>query len=134
MNYKDLNVYQRAYKVAIDLHHFIDENSKMGVNHSKELYNSSRDILCNIVEGFRQRTTKAKRFFNFKALDVIRRIQMDLDFLHDIQLISDDDYSLFYNEYDVCAKQLFKLNNSILEREREKQVETMVTAPAVSAA
>ena len=30
MTYKDLNVYQRAYKVAIDLHRFLEKN---GGNH-----------------------------------------------------------------------------------------------------
>ena len=49
---------------------------------------------------------------------------MDLDFLLDTQLLPETDYSKFYEEYDICAKQLYKLNSSILDKEKEKSAET----------
>ncbi len=120
--YKDLNVYQRAYKVAIDLHLYLKSDKlKMSPQQAEELKRLSRDILANIAEGFSQRTPKAKRFFNFKALDASRRIIMDLDFLHDVQSLKDKEYQQFSNEYEICAKQLFKLNQSILNKEVEKE-------------
>lgn len=120
MNYKDLNVYKRAYKVAIDLHHFLEANPKIPSHLLNRLQTMSREVLANIAESSAQRTTKAKRFFNFKARDLIRLIQMDLDFLHDIKLLPEDSYTLFYNEYEVCSKQLFKLNQSFLEKQEVK--------------
>ena len=122
--YKDLNVYQRAYKVAIDLHLYLKSDKlKMSPQQAEELKRLSRDILANIAEGFSQRTPKAKRFFNFKALDAARRIIMDLDFLYDVQSLKDKEYQQFSNEYEICAKQLFKLNKSILNKEMEKKAE-----------
>ena len=119
--YKDLNVYQRAYKVAIDLYLYLkNDKVKMSPQQVEELKRLSRDILANIAGGFSQRTPKAKRFFNFKALDATRRMIMDLDFLHDIQSLPVKEYQKFFNEYEICAKQLFKLNQSILNKATEK--------------
>ena len=124
MTYKDLNVYQRAYKVAIDLHRFLE---KQGANFTTDEINQlrglSRSIIGNIAEGFSQRTPKAKRFFNFKALDNVHTIMMDLDFLHDIKRIPAKQYEHFYAEYDVCARQLYKFNQSILESAKEAEAE-----------
>ena len=122
--YKDLNVYQRAYKVAIDLHLYLKKDKlKIAVQQAEDLKRLSRDILANIAEGFSQKTPKAKRYFNFKALDATRRMIMDLDFLHDIQSLPAKEYQHFFNEYEICAKQLFKLNQSILNKEMEKEAE-----------
>ena len=35
----------------------------------------------------------------------------------------DKEYQEFSNEYEICAKQLFKLNKSILDKEMEKEAE-----------
>ena len=42
MSYKDLNVYKRAYKVAIDLHKFLEKNEdKFLTNELNQLNNLS---------------------------------------------------------------------------------------------
>ena len=135
MNYKDLNVYQRAYKVAIDLHRFLEKNEgKFITDEVNQLKSLSREIIGNIAEGFSQRTPKAKRFFNFKALDAIHRIMMDLDFLHDIQRLPDEQYRNSYDEYDICARQLYKYNQSILKTNQvEASAETATEKVAVAA-
>ena len=122
MNYKDLNVYQRAYKVAIDLHCFLEKNEgNFTQDEINQLKSMSRSVIGNIAESFSQRSPKAKRFFNFKALDQIHSIQLDLDFLHDIQRFQDETYSKFYEEYDICGKQLYKLNKSILDTQNKSE-------------
>ena len=124
MSYKDLNVYQRAYKVAIDLHQFLQKRAgDFTTDELNQLKGLSRSILGNIAEGFSQRTSKAKRFFNFKALDNTHSILMDFDFLHDTGRIPKKQYEHFYNEYDVCARQLYKFNQSILESAKEAEAE-----------
>jgi four helix bundle protein len=126
MTYKDLNVYQRAYKVAIDLHQYIEKNEgNFSTDEINQLKSLSRNVLGNIAEGFSQRSSKAKRFFNFKALDSVHTLQMDLDFLHDIQRLPDKEYQKFYEEYDICAKQLYTLNKSILEKANEASKEAV---------
>ena len=124
MSYKDLNVYQRAYKVAIDLHQFLEKRAgDFTPDEINQLKGLSRSILGNIAEGFSQRTSKAKRFFNFKALDKVHSIMMDFDFLHDTGRIPKKQYEHFYAEYDVCARQLYKFNQSILESAKEAEPE-----------
>ncbi len=106
MNFKDLNVYQRAYKVAIDLHIYLEKNASKftqeGLNRVKNL---SREVLGCIAEGCSQRTAKAKRFFNFRALDALHALQLDIDFLHDIRRLPDEKFQHFNEEYDICSKQ-----------------------------
>ena len=122
MSYKDLNVYQRAYKVAIDLHRFLEKNEgNFTTDEVNQLRGLSRSIIGNIAEGFSQRTSKAKRFFNFRALDNTHSMMMDLDFLHDIKRIPAKQYEHFYAEYDVVARQLYKFNQSILESAKEAE-------------
>jgi four helix bundle protein len=124
MTYKDLNVYKRAYKVALDLHRFLDGNKKIESEWNNRIREFSREVMANIAESFAQRTPRAKRFFNFKARDSIRNLQMDLDFLHDVNLLPQEEYQLFYTEYEVCSKQLFKLNQSILEQSTQEKDQT----------
>ena len=50
-------------------------------------------------------------------------MMMDLDFLHDIKRIPQKQYEHFYAEYDVCARQLYKFNQSILESAKEAETE-----------
>ena len=123
MTYKELNVYQRAYRAAIDLHSLIEGDNKFSDDEIRQLNDLSRSITSNIAEGFSQRTAKAKRFFNFKAMDSIRQILMDLDFLHDTERLSPEDHKHLYEEYEICVKQLFKYNQSILEKAKEKEAE-----------
>ena len=118
MIYKDLNVYKRAYKVAIDLHLYLkNDKLKITAQQAEGLKSLSREILANIAEGFAQRTPKAKRYFNFKALDAARRMIMDLEFLSDIQCLPSEEHEQFSKEYEVCAAMLYKLNQSILNKE-----------------
>ena len=123
MNYKDLNVYQRAYKVAIDFHRFLEKDGgNYLTDEVNQLKGLSRDIIGNIAESFSQRTPKAKRFFIFKALDCINHLLIDLDFLHDVQRLPDENYRNFYSEYEICAKILYKMNKSILEKANNKEI------------
>ena len=127
MTYKDLNVYQRAYKVAIDLHRFLERSGgNFSTDEINQIKGMSRDVAGNIAEGFSQRTPKAKRFFNFKALDIVHRLLMDFDFLHDVQRLPDDMYRRFYEEYEVCAKILYTINKSILEKANQSKQEAAV--------
>ena len=123
MHYKDLNVYQRAYQVAIDLHSYLENKAeKLSESEINTFKDAARRVIGNIAEGFTQKTTKAKRFYNFKALDEINKIHLDLDFLHDIKRFAEEEYKIFYQEYDICIRQLFKLNQAILERAEKEEI------------
>ena len=119
-SFKDLNVYQRAYQVAIDLHQFLSSKvNKVIPQSASDLRKLAREILANIADGFYKRTSKAKRFFNFKALDAAHRILLDLEFLHDVKSIPTKEYEHLKDEFEGCAKQLYKFNESILNKEMD---------------
>lgn len=114
--YKDLDVYKRAYKVAIDFHLYLKGgNDKLDPEQVEHLKLLSRDVLRNIADSFKQRTSRAKRFFNFKALDACHRIMMDLEFLKDIKALPEEGFNTFFPETEICAKQIYRLNQAILE-------------------
>ena len=117
-SYKDLNVYQIAYKLAIEIHRYVEKNeSTFSSDEISQLKAMSRDIIGDIAEGFSQRTPKAKRFFNFKALDSLHRLQLDIDYLHDTQRLPDTPYTDFYNGYEQLAKMLYKTNQKLIEKQ-----------------
>ena len=119
-HYKELNVYKRAYKVAIELHNFPSQKGqKISPDQARKLNNLTRDILGNIAEGASARGPKARRYMNFKARDGAHRLLMDFEFLHDIGSLSDEDYDKFSKEFDICSAMLWKLNQSILDRQNE---------------
>lgn len=129
MNFKDLNVYQRAYKAAIDLHLFLNAKKTPVPPQCEEgLRRVSREILSGIAEGVNQPTPKSKRFVNFKALGAIRNMLLDLEFLSDTHCIPADEFKHLYGEYEICAKQLYKLNQSILEKSKTQETETPAKA------
>ena len=120
MTYKDLNVYQRIYKVAIDLHTFLKKNQKdFTANEVEELIGIAKRIIGDIAEAFTQRSPKAKRFLNFRALDSINKLLMELDFLHDTKRLPKDQYDHLYSETQISGRQLYKYNQSISEKQKE---------------
>lgn len=139
MSYKDLNVYQRVYKVAIDLHLFLlnSKENKIIPQNERRIRHLAREVLGNIAEGFYQKSQKAKRFFNFKAKDACNKMLLDLEFLQDVKAIPADEYDHFKNEYDIAAKQLYKMNQASLDRENQtedvEETEEVEKTKAVSA-
>lgn len=126
MTYKDLNVYKRAYKVAIDLHDFLHtKECELSTDEINQLKGISKMVITHIAEGFSQRSPKAKRFFNFKALDDIKHLLLDLDFLRDTKRLPEKQYDDLYSEYDICARQLYKYNQSINEHAKAKDQEVV---------
>ena len=129
MNFKDLNVYQRAYKAAIDLHLFLNaKKTQIPPQCEEGLRRVSREILSGIAEGVNQPTPKSKRFVNFKALGAIRNMLLDLEFLSDTKCIPAEEFKHLYGEYEICAKQLYKLNQSILEKSATHETKTQAKA------
>jgi hypothetical protein len=124
MQYKDLNVYKQAYKVAIDLHLYLKGEIKITGQQADGLKATSREILANIAEAFSNTQPKAKRYFNFKALDATRRMIMDLEWLNDTLLLPAEIYMKFNTEYEQVAERLYKENHDILNKETGKIAET----------
>jgi hypothetical protein len=107
MNYKELNVYQRAYKAAIDLHLMLNANRKIDGYGEESLRRRSREILSHLAESVNQQDmTKTKNYFKFKTINELNMMLVELAFNHNNGAISDTDYSHLASEYGLVIDEL----------------------------
>ena len=129
MTYKDLNVYKRIYKVAIDLHLFLQKNQgDFTSNEVDQLIGITKGAIGDIAEGFTQRSPKAKRFLYYRALDGVHKLLMELDFLHDTNRMPKKQYDHLYSECEISARQLYKFRQSVSDSSKAvEQKEAIAT-------
>lgn len=111
MNYRDLEVYQRSYKLALEIHEFSLTLPKyLQFDLGDQIRRASRSIPSNIAEGY-ARAKSSKDTVNFlnDALGSNEEMLFNLDFLKDSKLIEKVLYLKWFNEYTINGKQLFRL-------------------------
>lgn len=131
MNYKDSKIYQRAYKLAIDLHLLLKNRfQEIDFTLANHLRKESRELLGHLADGWTRFSPKAKRFGYFKAVNAIHQILMDLEFMRDLNHFPKEDYNHFFQEYEDCARHTYALMRSISAEKKEssQEVEQAVTA------
>ena len=110
-SYHDLEVYQRAYKLAIEIHKIsLKLPKEVQYDLADQIRRLSRSIPSNIAEGY-GRGKSSKDILNFvrTALGSNDEVLFNLEFLKDIELLSQTDYEKFQTEYIICGKQLTQL-------------------------
>ena len=113
-NYKDFDVYQRAYKLAIQIHQLSYSLPKeLQFDLADQVRRASRSIPSNIAEGYgRRKSTKDIQNFLTTTLGSNDEMLFNLEFMKDVQLITAKTYQQLSEEYVICGKQLFKLIQS----------------------
>ncbi|MBC8461288.1 MAG: four helix bundle protein [Deltaproteobacteria bacterium] len=115
-SYKDLEVYQRSYRLAVE----IDRMTKQLPKHEfweegQQIRKSSKAIPAHIAEGYgRKRYIAEYRRFAIYALSSCDETQVHLGLLHDCDSIDDQTYNYFHAEYNTLGK---KLNNWLMRIE-----------------
>jgi len=111
-SYRDLKVFQRAYKLALELHKASLEFPKIEQYAlGDQIRRSSRSICANITEGFmRQRDSKAewKRFL-LMSLGSCEETIMWLDFVRDFGYVILPRTAVWQQELSEIVKMLHKL-------------------------
>lgn len=109
--YRDLDVYQRAYRLALELHRFsLNLPAKLQFDLADQLRRASRSIPSNIAEGSgRNKSNLDKINFVSTAIGSVDEVKFNLQFLSDAGLIGQDDFEKWLREYEVCGRQLFSL-------------------------
>ncbi|MEI7669214.1 MAG: four helix bundle protein [Pseudomonadota bacterium] len=111
-SYKQLKVFQKSYKLAIDIHKYSLGFPKIEQYAlADQLRRASKSICANIAEGFtRQRASKLewKRFLLISASSA-EESRMWVDFSFDLNYISDEIYSTWQNELDNIINMLHKM-------------------------
>lgn len=115
MNYRDLEVYQRSYKLALEIHKYSLTMPKyLQFDIGDQIRRASRSIPSNIAEGY-ARAKSSKDTINLlnDALGSNEEILFNLDFLKDSNLIEQDLYLKWFDEYTINGKQLYRLIQSL---------------------
>ncbi|AEF95457.1 S23 ribosomal protein [Desulfotomaculum nigrificans CO-1-SRB] len=111
MSYKDLEVYNKGYKLAIKIHQVTmifprHELYEIG----SQLRRAAVSIPLNVAEGHgRSIHVKDFRKFLINALGSCNEVLVLLEMIRDLGYIEKDDYQNLYQEYNHLGKQINKL-------------------------
>lgn len=115
ITYKNLDVYKRAYGLALKIYQFsLKLPKELQYDLADQIRRASRSIPSNIAEGY-SRNKSDKDIINFlnDALGSNEEILFNLEFMKDVELISMKYFEEFYKEYIICGKQLYRLINTL---------------------
>ena len=115
--YRDLEVYQRGYRLALEIHKLTLEFSgieKMELG--SQMRRAFKSTPTNIAEGFGRRYFK-KEYLRYlgMAKSSVDEMRVHLQFVNDLQYITKEKYDYFVAEYQILGKQLSSLINSWLK-------------------
>jgi four helix bundle protein len=113
---KSLNVYQRAYKMAIKIRKITQEfppaERYQIVN---QLWRWALSIPLNIAEGYGRKDSHNEfQHFLRNSLGSCNEVRVLLEISKDLGYITSKDYHKLESEYEIISKQLYKL------RQRQK--------------
>ena len=112
--YKDLKVYQLAYKLAIEIFEITKSFPKEEIySLTDQIRRSSRSVCVNIGEGYRKR--KYPKHFSSKMTDAdgeYTETQIWLDFSKDCKYISQEIRNRLYKEYEEVGRMLGSMANN----------------------
>ena len=107
-SYKDLEVYQSSYQLAIEVHQITQkfpnyERYEMG----SQLRRSAMSIPMNIAEGYgKKRSVKEFKRFLLMAMGSCNEVQVLLDMSKDLKYIEEQVHEQLTKKYDILGKRL----------------------------
>ena len=113
-SFEDLEVYQRGYRLALELH-------KLSLNFPKieqyaladQVRRASKSVCANIAEGFARQRSSSADFHRFivLALGSSDEMKVWLNFCSDLGYLSPEDAKRMREEYSIVARMLHGLMN-----------------------
>jgi len=116
--YRDLLIYKKSYKLALDIHNISLKLPKYELyEEGSQIRRSTKSIVVNIVEGFGRRRFK-NDFIKFLiyAHSSCDETKVHLDFIFENGYIQQNVYDKYYNEYDKLGQKIY---NFLLQIENE---------------
>jgi len=121
-SYKDLQIYQISYKLALDVHLLTRSFPKEELySLTDQIRRSSRSICANIVEGWFKR--KYKNIFIRHLTDALGsngETKFWLEFCKDLKYLKEEDYNNYYKKYDELGAKIQKLSDKWRNFENKK--------------
>lgn len=108
-SYEDLQVYQRAFQAALEVHALSLEFPKIEQYAlADQLRRASKGICANIAEGQAKQHYSAPEFkrFLFMSLGSSEEVRVWLKFAMSLQYVPEDIWQALDNEYDEISKML----------------------------
>ena len=107
-SYRDLEVYQKSYGLALRLHQITLEFPKHETTElGSQLRRAAKSVPINIGEGYGRKSSAMdfKRFLTI-AMSSCDEVRIELDFAKDLGYIDQAAHAELSAEYDVLGKQL----------------------------
>lgn len=110
-SYRDLDVYQRSYRLALEIHCLtaeLPERERFYL--STQIRRAAVSIPLNIAEGYGKRKSEAEfRHFLRNSLGSCNEVQVLVDMLKDLEYIESARHASLSEEYDIVGRMLSKL-------------------------
>lgn len=113
--FEELIVYQRAYKIALELHKIALDFPKIEqYDLASQIRRASKSICANIAEGFAKHYHSKKEFQRFLAIALGSSNEMIvwIEFTKDLGYVSEDLTLTFKQEYIEIGKMLYSLSKN----------------------
>ena len=114
-SFRDLEVYQRAYRISLDIHRATLEFPKMEQYAlADQMWRASKSICANIAEGFaKQRASSAEfRHFLMMAVGSTDEMKVWLDYGRDLGYLDGHRAGVWQDEYGQISRMLHGLKDS----------------------
>jgi four helix bundle protein len=119
-SYKDLIVYQKAYKLALETYQVTKSYPKEEVyGLVSQMRRSAVSIPCNTSEGYRRGHRKEYIQFLYMAHGSCAELETLLSLSHDLKLISKDIFDKLYELQEEVSKLLRSLISSLSRSPRK---------------
>ena len=121
IGYKNLEVYQRSYRLALEIHRTTqsfpsEERYELG----SQLRRASVSISLNIAEGYgRRESTGEFQHFLRNALGSCNEVRVLLDMIKDLGYISENIHQELIEQYNILGKQIYRLREATNKRKSD---------------
>ena len=108
-SYEDLEVYQRAYRISLEVHRTsmgFPAHEQYGL--ADQIRRASKSICANLAEGFAKQHHSKAEFKRYLVMTIGSSDEMRvwLRYCLDLSLISEEQWSSWSNEYHEISKML----------------------------
>jgi four helix bundle protein len=110
-SHRDLKVYQRAYRVSLDIHKATLEFPRIEQYVlADQIRRSSKSVCANIAEGFARQKHSSKEFARFLAVaeGSAQETQVWLEYAFDLAYISKEQFDSWQDDYVAIGSMLNK--------------------------
>ena len=113
-SFEDLEVYQRAYRLALDLHRFslkFPQIEQFAL--ADQIRRASKSVCANIAEGFARQRSSSADFHRFivLALGSSDEMKVWLSFCADLGYLPENEVARLRDDYSIVARMLHGLRN-----------------------